>query len=99
MSESGSEQLNPQLRFGLRACAIGLVLSYAMVFPLKWNGLMPPHLTWLGLTVTPAATFSFLGSMFVGPLWLGRRWLRLFVPVSLLSFTAMLAVIWWERGW
>ena len=99
MHDPDLEQLRPDLRFGWRACLIGWVLAYALVFPLKWMGLMPPHLTWLGLVVGPGAIFMLLGSLFVSPLWLGRRWWMLFTPIAFLSWVALLSLIVWERGW
>jgi hypothetical protein len=81
------------LRFCIRACATGLVLAYGLVFPLKWAGLMPSHLTWLKLAVAPAIMFGMLGSLFVGVLWLGQRWWLLFVPTALLGWVVMLTLM------
>ncbi len=83
------------LRFGARACAVGLLLAYGLVFPLKWLGLMPDHLSWIGLTLLPAAMFGLLGSLLVGPLWLRERWWLVFVPAALLCWAIMLGLTWW----
>lgn len=91
--------LDRECRFGLFACGIGLVLAYALVFPLKLAGLMPGHLSWLGLAIAPAAILGLLGSLFAGVLLLRRRWICLFLPMAVLSGTAMMTLIWWERGW
>jgi hypothetical protein len=88
-SDEQWQQLLPQLRFGVRACFLGFGLAYALVFSLKADGLMPAHMTWLGLTLAPAALFGVLGSMFAGMLWLKHRWWLLFVPVLLLSCAVM----------
>jgi hypothetical protein len=98
MRDEGWEQIAPDLRFGLRGCGVGLVLAYTLAFPLKWAGLMPGHLTWLGLAVAPAAMFGLLAAPFAGALWLGRRWWLVFVPATVLCCAAMLGVIWWGRG-
>lgn len=97
--ERGWNQIEPQLRFGARACAVGLVLAYGLVFPLKWWGLMPDHLSWIGLLLSPAALFGLLGSLFVGPLWLRRRWWVLFLAAAVFSWAVMLGLFWSERGW
>lgn len=60
---------------------------------------MPDHLSWLGLAIAPAAIFGLLGSLFGGVLLLRRRWILLFLPMAVLGSAAMMAVIWWERGW
>ena len=72
MPDSDLEPLIPHLRFGVRACLCGLLLGYALAIPAKGAGLMPAHLTWLGLTLVPASLFVLLGSLFAGPLLLGR---------------------------
>ena len=89
----------PELRFGVRASALGLVLAYALIFPLKWAGLMPDHDSWLGLALAPAAMFGLLGSMFAGLLWLRGRWWLLFVPVALLSLAVLLELNLARWGW
>ncbi len=98
MDDSGWEQLRPDFRFGVWGCGVGLVLAYALAIPLKWAGLMPDRVTWLDLAVGPAALFGLLGSVFAGALWLRRRWWSMFIPAAVLSWAAMLGLIWWERG-
>src|SRR5690242_7542353 len=98
MDDTGWEQFRPGLRFGVRGCGVGLVLAYALAFPLKWAGLMPDHVTWLGLAVVPPAMFGLFGSVFAGALRLRHRWWLLFVPAAVLSWAALLGVIWWGRG-
>jgi hypothetical protein len=92
------KQLDPELRFGVRACGVGLTLAYALTFPLKWAGLMPDHISWLGLTVAPAAMLGLFVSLFAGGLWLRNRWWLVFIPFALLSWVLMLGLIFWERG-
>lgn len=88
----------PHLRFGLRACLAGMLLGDALAISLKRAGLMPPHISWLGVSLVPAAPFILLGSLFAGPLLLGRHWRWLFLPVASACCLAMLAVIVFERG-
>ncbi|MFO0918842.1 MAG: hypothetical protein U0872_11065 [Planctomycetaceae bacterium] len=87
------------LRFMFWAFVIGLLLAYTLVFPLKWVGLMPDHLTWLGLALGPGALFSIFISAFAGLLWLKQRWWMLFLPVSLISLAVLtgLNVANWNR--
>jgi hypothetical protein len=92
LEELGWQQLLPQLRFGAWACAIGLVLVYAVVFPLKWAGLMPDHMTWITLTLTPAALLGSLGSLFVGAIWLRHRWWLVWVPALVLCLAVMIGL-------
>ena len=99
MPDSDLEPLVPYLSSGLRVYLFGLLLVYALVLPIKWAGLMPTHITWLGLALVPAALFALLGSLLAGPLVLGRRWLWLFVLTALVCCFVMFAVIWFERGW
>ncbi len=87
------------MRFGVRACLFGLVLGYVLTIPARWAGLMPAHLTWLGMTLVPASVFALLGSLFAGPLLLGRRWPWFFIPAACVCCLVMFAVIRFERGW
>lgn len=96
---SNSEALPAFLRFGFRACVFGLIAAYAFALPLKWSGLYPAHLTWLGVLVFPAAIFTLIGSFFGLQLRFNGRWWIPYSMVSLICCGAMLAVIWWERGW
>lgn len=91
--------IDRQCRFALWACVVGLLLAYALVLPLKFAGLMPERLSWLALLIAPGAVFSILGSQFAGVLILRQRWGWLFLPTAVLGSAAMMAVIWWERGW
>ena len=84
VNPDGEGQHTPQeLRFGVRACCLGLALAYVLVFPLKWFGLMPDHLTWLGLTLAPAAYSGRWFRCSQGFFGLRNRWWLLFVPVGL----------------
>ena len=88
-----------ELRFGVRSCALGLLLAYALVVPLKWNGLMPDRLTWLDMLLGPAVMFGVIGSMFAGHLWLKQRWWILFVPVAVLAWAVMIGLLIARQGW
>lgn len=97
-SDGDFESDAPHLRFGFWACVVGLVLGCAIGIPLKWVGLTPAHISWLGVSLVPASLFTVVGSLFAGPLFLGRRWPWLFVPVAFVGSLTMLAVILYERG-
>lgn len=42
-------------------------MAYALVLPLKWHGLMPDHMGWLGLACAPLALLGFLVWLVVSP--------------------------------
>lgn len=83
------EELTRSIRSGLRLLGLGLFLSYALIVFLKLAGFYPGHMTWLGLTLAPAAIFVLLGAPFAGLLWLGPRWWLFFVPVAFCSITIL----------
>src|SRR5579871_5046092 len=83
---------DPEFRFAVRACVFGLVLAYALVFPLKAGGFMPAHMSWLGLLLAPAAMFGAFGSIFAGALWFRQRWWLLVLPVFVLAWVVMLTL-------
>jgi hypothetical protein len=86
------ESEKASLLFGLRACLVGLILGYCIVFPLKYYDLMPDRLTWLGLILAPMSMFGLLASLFAGRLWLGNRWWLLFFPMTVAAAAILLAL-------
>jgi hypothetical protein len=84
-------------RFTLRACAVGLVVAYASVLPLKGLGWMPPHISWLGALVVPPVMFGWLGSLVVAPSWFPRRAALAEIVPTLLCAAVLFAVILLER--
>ena len=82
-------QIDSQLWFIVRAWAIGLLMAYGLSFLLKLLDLLADHLTWLGLTVGPAALFSILGSPFAGRLWFKERWWMFCFPVSFVALAVL----------
>jgi hypothetical protein len=93
-----SKELLGAWRSGARLSAVGLVLALALGWSLKWANLMPPHMTWLGIIIGPAAAFGAFGSAFVCALWLRSRWMMAFLPMAVLCIAAVLAVLYVERG-
>jgi uncharacterized membrane protein len=81
----------PQLRFYLLACFFGLLAVYAWVFPLKACGLVPEQVTWLVLTLAPAAIFGACCCVFAGMFWCRNRWRLLSLPL-LLCLTLLIFV-------
>src|SRR5262245_61329426 len=84
-------------RFTLYACALGLVVAYAAVLPLKGLGWMPPHISWLGALLVPPVMFGWLASLVVAPSWFPRRaTLAVLIP-TLVSTAVLFAIILLER--
>ena len=96
--ESNWSQHDDEMRRCIRLTVIGLLIGCALAWSLKYLDLIPPHLTWLDLTVGPAVLFASSCSMFGGVLWLRHHWERLFASVTLLGVAIILALVWWERG-
>jgi hypothetical protein len=44
-------------------CALGLLLSYGVLVPLKLANLLPRHMSWDGVFVVPLAMFGWLAGM------------------------------------
>jgi hypothetical protein len=44
-------------------CALGLLLSYGVLVPLKLADLLPQHMSWAGVVVVPPAMFGWLAGM------------------------------------
>jgi hypothetical protein len=80
-------------RFTLRACALGLVVAYASVLPLKALGWMPPHISWLGALVVPPVMFSWLAWLVVAPSWFPRRSTMAVIVATLLCAAVLFSVI------
>jgi hypothetical protein len=57
---SGSDQQQMDRRFTTIACSTGLLLIYAVVLPLKWQGMMPDDMNWISIVTVPAGILGLL---------------------------------------